>query len=71
MNILSYLTEWGHIYLMHVCALTGILMLDNIRKEGLPFPSKALVIKPLVWALILAAFSSHAHTHYLSHFVSK
>lgn len=67
--MLHYLVEWLHIYAIHTGALTGLLMIDNVRKEGLPLPSKALVIKPLVWAMILAIFSSHAHAHYMSHFV--
>jgi hypothetical protein len=69
--MLHYLVEWGHIYLIHVGVLTGLLMIDNVRREGLPFPNKMLIFKPLVWALILAVFSSHSHAHYLNHFVSK
>lgn len=66
-----YFIEWGHTYLIHVDALTGVLMLDKVRKEGLPFPTIMGVIKPLIWALILAIFSSHAHAHYISHFAGK
>ena len=67
--MLHYLVEWGHIYLMHVAALSGALILDKARAKELPLPSLDLVIGPFVWASMIAILSSHAHAHYLSHFV--
>jgi hypothetical protein len=70
--MIHYLLEWGHMYLVHVGALTSAFAIGSIYKEGLPYIEGYELIETMIRALcsaaLIAIFSSHAHSHYLSHF---
>jgi hypothetical protein len=69
--MIDYLIIWGHMYLIHVSAWTSLIMLNEIYQNGVPKPIKALKLlaRSAFVAAVLGLFSSHAHSHYLSHFV--
>lgn len=71
MNI-EYFIAWGHAYLVHFGAWVSLIIAATIHKDGAPEPSrlKGIIISAVALASIAAAFSSHSHAHYLSHFIN-
>ena len=72
--MLEYLAHWGHLYLVHlgvwISALTGVA----VSKNGIPLKphdTLDLLKSVLLLALVMAMFSSHAHSHYIQHFIPK
>ncbi len=69
--MLPYLIEWGHTYLVHFGSWMTFAFAATVTKKGLPQPKDVLGIvqSAVAMAAIVAIFSSHAHSHYLNHFV--
>lgn len=71
---MSYFTDWGHAYVVHFGAWISFMFAATVYKNGLPEKTDAvipLLKTAIVLALILSIFSSHSHTHYLSHLAGK
>ena len=69
--MLHYFYEWLHIYSIHFGALVALGLVTTVYVRGLPEPKEicGLLKSAVALGAIIAVFSSHAHAHYLSHFV--
>lgn len=69
--MLDYFTQWGHMYIMHFGAWVSFMFGTTIYKNGLPdiIDLPKMLKTSAILAVVLSIFSSHSHSHYLSHFV--
>lgn len=69
----EYFLQWGHAYLLHFGAWISFSIGATVAKSGLPKPKDIpmILLSSVILAAVVAIFSSHAHTHYLSHFIKK
>lgn len=65
----SYLIEWGHMYYVHFGGWVTFMIAASVHRDGIDSISTKTVGKIMVLSVIASMFSSHAHSHYLDHFV--
>jgi hypothetical protein len=71
--MINYLTEWLHLYSIHLGVITTLLILLDMYLKGLP-ETKEILSKfksAIIIAACVAVFSSHAHNHMLFHLIKE
>jgi hypothetical protein len=70
--MLSYLYQWGQVYLVHFGAWVTFGFACTIYKTGLPKIKTipGLLKTAIVVAAILSIFSSHSHIQYMNTFLN-
>lgn len=70
---MNYLFEWFHIYFIHFTALVAFFISTTVTVKGLPKLKEIqpMLLSSVILSSLVAVFSSHAHHHYLDHFLGK
>lgn len=58
--------------MVHFGAWVSLIIAATVHKEGAPEPAKlkGIFVSAVALAAVVALFSSHSHSHYVSHFIN-
>jgi hypothetical protein len=64
---MGYFEHWGHMYLIHFGVWLTFMFGTTVYKSGIPSTKDLPILfkSAIILSLVLSAFSSHSHTHYL------
>jgi len=70
--VISYLVQWGHMYVIHVGAIFAFVVGAKVWKGDVDTIPKVweLFKVAFVLSVVLAVLTSHSHTHY-QHLLGK
>lgn len=68
---MNYFTDWAHIYMVHFGMWISFMIAASVHKNGVQEMPDKLIYRAMILSAFVAIFSSHAHNHYMQHFVKN